>query len=98
MAAQAFLGDRPRPRTLAARQKASSIVSVGDILLGDAASETLRRNGYGYPFERVSELLDGKLVMGLGDWTFEVLLVHVSLVGLERLHRLTPILARITGP
>ncbi|MCO4770223.1 MAG: CapA family protein [Deltaproteobacteria bacterium] len=37
---------------------------AGDILLADAAFNTLQTNGYGHPFEHVGELLSGDVVIG----------------------------------
>jgi len=48
------------------------VVSVGDTMLGDRASPTLRREGWDYPFRRLGELI------GRGD-----LLASISTV-LER--------------
>ena len=41
------------------------VVSVGDTMLGDRASPTLRREGWDYPFRRVGELIGrGDLLVG----------------------------------
>lgn len=63
-AVYASLGDRPAPRDRSTSET-TTIVSVGDILLGDAAAATLETRGYRHPFARVQSLLAGAdLVMG----------------------------------
>jgi poly-gamma-glutamate capsule biosynthesis protein CapA/YwtB (metallophosphatase superfamily) len=50
--------DSPRPAVDSSPDSTSAtIASAGDILLGDAASPALERNGYSYPFQHLQRLL-----------------------------------------
>jgi poly-gamma-glutamate synthesis protein (capsule biosynthesis protein) len=60
------LRDSPQPRDRTANPASvASIVAVGDILLDDAAADTLAKRGFDYPFENLAPLLgNAELVMG----------------------------------
>jgi poly-gamma-glutamate capsule biosynthesis protein CapA/YwtB (metallophosphatase superfamily) len=50
--------DSPRPAVDSSPDSTSAtIASAGDILLGDAASPALEKNGYSYPFQHLQRLL-----------------------------------------
>lgn len=57
-AGYAIRSDRPAPRDRSSAG-AAAIVSVGDILLGDAAAAALEAKAYDYPFAEVRSLLAG---------------------------------------
>ena len=43
------------------------IVFVGDLLLGDAAQSLLDEKGYGWPFEHISDLIEGDYAIANGE-------------------------------